>query len=242
MDIAGEIESLLWQIKQNVDPDPRYHQGMRRAVPTEHTLYGVRVPRLRKIAQEWQRSHQKATPDELLALVDALWGRDSREERLMAIYLLTRFKRLIPALEWAHFDRWRQRIDNWEESDGLAQWVLAPWILDDPGARLSHLQDIVGDESVWSRRLALVATVPINRGRTGLTIADLTLEMIDRVKEEREVMVTKAVSWALRGMAKNHPKRTAAYLEDNRHVLHPHVVREVESKLRTGLKSGIPKA
>jgi hypothetical protein len=104
--------------------------------------------------------------------------------------------------------------------------------------RLGHLEELIADEDVWSRRLALVATVPINRGRTGLTIPDLTLALIDRVVEERHPMITKAVSWALREMVKTHPDQVAAYLEDNRDVLAAHVVGEVGNKLRTGLKRG----
>ena len=51
-------------------------------------------------------------------------------------------------------------------------------------------------------------------------------------------MITKAVSWALREMTKTHPDQVAAYLEENQEVLAAHVVREVNNKLRTGLKSG----
>jgi 3-methyladenine DNA glycosylase AlkD len=50
-------------------------------------------------------------------------------------------------------------------------------------------------------------------------------------------MITKAVSWALREMTKTHPDRVAAYLEENREVLAADVVREVNNKLRMGLKS-----
>ena len=51
-------------------------------------------------------------------------------------------------------------------------------------------------------------------------------------------MITKAVSWALREMVKQHRERVAAYLEANRDLLAAHVVREVSNKLETGLKSG----
>jgi 3-methyladenine DNA glycosylase AlkD len=51
-------------------------------------------------------------------------------------------------------------------------------------------------------------------------------------------MITKAVSWMLRDLSKKHPDRVAAYLEGNRDLLAGHVVREVDNKLKTGLKSG----
>ncbi len=86
--------------------------------------------------------------------------------------------------------------------------------------------------------MALVATVRMNREAADPGILDLTLRLVDRVKEERHPMITKAVSWVLRGLTKHHRDRAAAYLEENRDVLAAHVVREVNNKLRTGLKSG----
>ncbi len=66
-------------------------------------------------------------------------------------------------------------------TDGLG-WVMAFWLLGDPDARLDYLGELIADENMWSRRLALVATTPINRGHTGFTIPDPTLELVDRVK------------------------------------------------------------
>ena len=191
----------------------------------------------RSTAKEGAAAHKQVTFDDLVALVDSLWNGESREERMLFTYLLEHYKRLIPDLTRAHFERWRRGLGNWEMTDGLG-WVLAFWLLGDPGTRLDYLGELIADEDVWSRRLALVATTPINRGHTGFTIPDLTLELVDRVKEERRPMITKAVSWALREMTKSHPDRVAAYLEENREVLAAHVVREVNNKLRTGLKSG----
>jgi len=240
MDVETERQQLLEQIRQHADPEHQVRMSM--VVPTGLKVYGLRVPQLRDIARAWQRAHKQITCEGLMALVEALWDGRSREERLLVIYLLGHYKRCIPGLTWAHFERWRQDLDNWEVTDGLGQWVLAFWLLEDPKARLAHLRNLIADEDVWCRRLALVATVPINRGHTDLTIPDLTLELVDRVKEERHPMITKAVSWALRGMTKTHPDQVAAYLEENRELLAAHVVREVTNKLRTGLKRGKAKS
>lgn len=235
MNIQTERQQLLEQIRLCADSE--YQATVRRTVPTELKVYGLRVPQLRDIARAWGRAHQQIAHDDLVALVDSLWNGESREERMLFTYLLEHYKHLVPDLTRAQFERWRRGLDNWEMTDGLG-WVMALWLLADPDTRLDYLGDLIADEDVWSRRLALVATTPINRGHTGFTIPDLTLELVDRVKEERHPMITKAVSWALREMIKTHPDRVAAYLEENREVLAAHVVREVNNKLRTGLKRG----
>ena len=230
-----EAAYLLHQIKQHADA--QYRVGHTQSAPTALKVYGVRVPNLRRIARDWYRGHKQISDQELLALMEALWTGESREERAIAVYLLEQFKRRISILTQAHFDRWRRTLDNWETTDGLG-WVLGLWQQTEPDARLDYLWDLIADEDVWSRRLALVAAIRINRGEAGFTIPDLTLQLVDRVKEERHPMITKAISWALRSMIKPHRDRVAAYLEENQDILAAHIVREVHNKLRTGLKSG----
>ena len=50
-------------------------------------------------------------------------------------------------------------------------------------------------------------------------------------------MVVKALSWALRELAKKHPEQAASFLAKHRQVLAARVLREVNNKLTTGLKT-----
>jgi 3-methyladenine DNA glycosylase AlkD len=54
---------------------------------------------------------------------------------------------------------------------------------------------------------------------------------------DRDDMVVKALSWALRELARKHKQAARSFLEENRQALAPRVLREVECKLTTGLKS-----
>jgi len=236
MEVSAERQRLLAQIREQAEAE--YRSGTSGVLRTGLKVYGVRVPQLREIARGWYRAHKKIAPEDLMPLVEALWDGDSQEERALAMELLRCYHRWIPDLSWDHFDRWRRQVDNWGLTDPLGTKILAPWLLADPGRRLDRLWELIADEDVWSRRLALVATAPINRGHTGFTVPDLTLQLVDRVAQERHPMITKAVSWVLRELTKTHPDRVAAYVDENRDVLAAHVVREVDNKLRTGLKSG----
>ena len=235
MDIQTEHQTLLTRIEALADETHR--KGMQMAVPTGLKMYGLRVPQIRDLAKTWSREHKTVERHNLLALFEALWAGDSREELMLASELLQRYKRWIPQLEWAQFDRWRRRLDNWEVTDSLGQRILGPWMLSAPESRVAHLYDLIQDGDVWSRRLALVTTTWLNRGRKDLSFPDVTLDLVDRVKRERHPMITKAVSWALRELIKKHPDVVARYLDTNTGMLAPHVVREVRSKLETGRKN-----
>jgi 3-methyladenine DNA glycosylase AlkD len=54
---------------------------------------------------------------------------------------------------------------------------------------------------------------------------------------DRDVMVVKALSWALRELAKRDPKSVCEFLVNHEAVLAPLVSREVNNKLSTGLKN-----
>jgi 3-methyladenine DNA glycosylase AlkD len=54
---------------------------------------------------------------------------------------------------------------------------------------------------------------------------------------DRDDMVVKAVSWALRELAKREPAVVERFVAKQEERLAPRVRREVRSKLRTGLKS-----
>jgi 3-methyladenine DNA glycosylase AlkD len=236
MNTSAERRKLVLALRKSAEAE--YKAGAAAVMKTELHLHGVRVPVMRQIARDFKRAHPEASWEEVLDVVEGLWDGASQEERTLAILLLGYYGRKVPELEWDRFDRWRRKLGNWGLTDGLGVIVLGPWIEANLKARLGVLEALIEDEDVWSRRLALVATTPINRGHKGITIPDLTLRLVDKVKAERHPMITKAVSWALRGLTKVHPAQVISYLKKNRVALAPLVVREVENKLRTGLKSG----
>ena len=66
-------------------------------------------------------------------------------------------------------------------------------------------------------------------------IRDLAFETIDRLKAEKPILITKAVSWLLRALAERHHKReVAAYLDVHAAALPAIAVRETRRKLQTG--------
>ncbi|RPJ83449.1 MAG: DNA alkylation repair protein [Acidobacteria bacterium] len=235
LDIHAENQSLLRQLHENIDL--KYQAGLQMVVKTGLTVYGVRTPNLRKIVRTWLGAHRQTPWPEILGLIEILWCGPSQEERGLALLLLESNSRRIPELQWDHFNRWRLMSDNWGITDGLGCIAFGPWIKADMPSRLERLMFLIHEADIWSRRLALVATVPLNRDEAS-AIPDLTLQLVDKVKHERDPMITKAVSWVLRELTKTHKPRVIDYLEKNRRLLAPLAVRETENKLRTGLKSG----
>jgi 3-methyladenine DNA glycosylase AlkD len=97
----------------------------------------------------------------------------------------------------------------------------------------------------WRRRAALVATVPLNSKSRGAisTAGDAkrTLAVCTLLLDDRDDMVVKAMSWALRELAKRDPHAVQAFVGADGHRLAPRVCREVLNKMATGRKSSSPR-
>ena len=88
----------------------------------------------------------------------------------------------------------------------------------------------------WWRRAALVSTVALSR-RGGFDDVRKTVRTCVALVLDRDDMVVKALSWALRELGKKHPEKARKFLADHRRDLAARVIREVENKLTTGLKN-----
>ena len=64
-----------------------------------------------------------------------------------------------------------------------------------------------------------------------------TLEVCRRVVSDRDDMVVKAISWALRSLVPWDPTAVTDFLHTHDAELAPRIKREVNQKLRTGLKN-----
>jgi 3-methyladenine DNA glycosylase AlkD len=76
-----------------------------------------------------------------------------------------------------------------------------------------------------------------NKTRGGHGDTARTLEICRRLVADREDMVVKALSWALRELAKRDPPAVENFLVEHEGRLAARILREVRNKLRTGLKN-----
>ena len=128
-------------------------------------------------------------------------------------------------------------LDSWESVDAFGRTLSGPsWLRGQVGDGL--IRRWAGSADRWLRRTALVSTVALNMsGDGGQGDAARTLDIAERLVADRDDMVVKALSWALRALAMRKPAAVRAFLADHEGDLAARVKREVSNKLRTGLKN-----
>src|SRR6516225_5316855 len=92
------------------------------------------------------------------------------------------------------------------------------------------------DRNINKRRAALVLLTAPVRYSDDKRLSELGFEVIRALQPEREIIITKAVSWLLRSMVRYHKGAVSAYLKKNQSSLPAVAVRETRRKIATGRK------
>lgn len=141
---------------------------------------GIRAPVLRRLSREFQAMPLR----ELAKMLDSPW----HEERALALLILVRRYRKEPEAVHGLYLEKIDRIDNWALVDVAARDLI--------GAHGNRelLYELVQSESVWKRRIAIVATqFFIKRGQF-----DDTLRLAEQLLGDEEDLIHKAAGWMLR--------------------------------------------
>jgi 3-methyladenine DNA glycosylase AlkD len=90
----------------------------------------------------------------------------------------------------------------------------------------------------WWRRTALVCTVALNRRSAGgQGDVHRTIKICGKLAADKNDMVIKALSWALRELIPHDPESVLIFIDENEGVIASRVKREVTNKLTKGVKN-----
>ena len=198
---------------------------------------GLRTTEVRAVARNLTRDCRALPAREVVRAAQGLVEGGVFEGGLVAFELLWHHRAAAATLTARDLARLVRGADNWVTTDTFACLVSGPvWrrgqVGDAWNARWAHSRDR------WLRRIALVSTVPLNlpsRGGTG--DVPRTLRVCRMLVADHDDMVVKALSWALREVAKRDPAAVRRFLERHRASIAARVMREVTNKLTTGLKT-----
>lgn len=181
--------------------------------------------------------------NKLEKLLDLLYSKaKTYEEIALAASLLTVSPKLKREINPWKLDNWLSSTCGWAECDVLCQSNFpAEDMLPNWNIWKKLLIKFSKDKNIQKRRASLVLLTKAVRTSTDTRFSDLAFKNIDRLRGEKEILITKAVSWILRSLIKNHKDEVADYLKMNRETLPKIAVREVEMKLATGRKTAIKK-
>lgn len=216
--------------------EPSDFRGLASQIDAEIQALAVRnTPNVRAVRRNYSRLLKAADPEIVLAVARELLGRYG--QRWVAYELIEAHRPTFQSLRAAELEELGQGIDSWSTVDAFGRTLSGPaWRDGQVAEEVIHRYAHSGDR--WWRRAALVSTVALNvRSRGGAGDVPRTLATCRLLVDDRDDMVVKALSWALRELVIHDPGAVEDFLDEHDDRLAARVKRKVRNKLETGLKN-----
>jgi len=217
------LDQYLDQIRAHADPErakgmAAYHKGGREYL-------GVSNPVVNDLTKEWRRS---LSVEERVELASALWQTDIFEARLAAAKLLTQARIRPDEPVWDLIQSWLPDFDSWAIADHACM-AGQKRLVADP-TRLDQVEEWTVSDHMWTRRAALVMTLPWTKQNNPkpeeLAARDRILGWAASYVPDRNWFTQKAIAWWLRDLSKHDPDRVRAFLEQHGEAMKPFARKE----------------
>lgn len=186
---------------------------------------GVRMPVLRTLVKKTDDMSE----GELLELVRS----EIHEERALGLMIWVR--RFEQGEERAQRGIYRQYlaetafINNWDLVDNSAPSIVGGWLINHAVER-KVLFKLVKSQSLWERRIAILATFPFIRAGEFA----LTLEIAELLLGDKHDLIHKAVGWLLREAGKRDVDVLRGFLKQHAGVMPRTALRYAIEKMEAG--------
>jgi hypothetical protein len=193
------------------------------------------TPSLRGLRRARSAQWRGRTPDFIMGVAMALQRR--RAHRWLGYELIRHHRATFDLLTDRSLDDLSVGLASWDGVDAFGRILAGPaWAQDLASDALIDYWSRSADR--WRRRTALVSTIALNTPADGgRGDPDRTLAICRRLADDRDDMVEKALSWALRALAARDGAAVRDFLASEDPRLGARVKREVRHKLETGLKN-----
>ena len=205
-------------------------QQMAKYHKIKRTYLGLSNGQLDAFTKSWRIN---LTVTERVTLAGQLWKTNIYEARLAAAKLFTQARIQPDGEVWKLIYSWAPSFDSWAIADHACM-AGHKRLIADP-SRIDDIADWVRSEHMWTRRAALVITLPWARGKhlcsVDIARRERILSWAESYVDDWEWFIQKAIAWWLRDLSKRDPKRVAAFLQANASRMKPFARKEASKYL-----------
>jgi 3-methyladenine DNA glycosylase AlkD len=224
-----------------MDSDPHLAQLQALATPAkaaemaayhkaDRPYLGVSNPEIDALADGWRA---ELSLEDRLALAAGLWQTNIHEARIAAAKLLTQARIRPDEAAWDLIVSWVPDFDAWAIADHVSI-AGQKRLVADP-ARLDTVESWVTSPQMWTRRAALVMTLPWTKQNfpkpQDLAIRARVLGWCATLAPDRDWFIQKAIAWWVRDLSKHDPEAARGFLADHGERLKPFARKEAARHL-----------
>ena len=230
-----QIQKEISQMKS--DCSPKNILFGQKYIGTNKPYHGFSTKQIINLAKKITEQN-KLDSNQLIDLLNSLYQNgQSYTEIVLGPMILSHYPETLKNFDPKNLDIWLNYTCGWAEDDVLCQSIFtAENVLNKWSDWLKILKKFNKDPNINKRRASLVLLTKPLRQSNDLRLSKLAFENIENLNGEKEILITKAVSWALRSLITFHKDEVLIYLENNKDSLPKIAYREALSKALTGKK------
>jgi 3-methyladenine DNA glycosylase AlkD len=191
--------------------DPARANEMAAYHKVDRPYLGITNPVIDDLCDQWRADR---SVEDRLTLASMLWDTNIHEARIAAAKLLTQARIRPDAGAWDLIAGWVPGFDAWAIADTVAI-AGQKRLVADP-SRLDLVEQWLGAENMWTRRAALVMTLPWTKQNhpkpDEMAARDRVLGWCAVLADDRDWFIQKAIAWWLRDLSKHDAPRAQAFL------------------------------
>ncbi len=212
--------------------DPFRADEMRDYHKVDRVYLGLTNPQINDLVKEWREDLDVPAR---VAVADGLWRSDIFEARVAAAKLLTQ-ARLRPDDEaaWQLIATWYRDFDSWAIADHACAAGAKRLVAN--SSRIDRVEGWTRSEHMWTRRAALVITLPWakmnNPKPADLEARERILGWAADYTADPQWFIQKAIASWLRDLSKHDPERVSAFLAAHGDAMKPFARKEAMRAMR----------
>ena len=201
------VDSLKILFEQNADPVQAV--PMKKYMRDQFEYLGIKTPQNAELQKKFFAEHGFPPVSQLDTVLRDLWSLPPREFQYVAVGLLGRANKEIPAKFIRTIEYLLVTKSWWDTVDSIAGGTVGVHFQRYPEVREKYLPKWRASDNFWLRRTTILFQLNYKKE----TDFDLLCEIICENLGSREFFINKAIGWALRQYARIDPKAVKKFVK-----------------------------
>jgi 3-methyladenine DNA glycosylase AlkD len=201
-----------------------------------YKCFGTSLPFTDRVAKDFMKMNSEAGREYILSLARSLFASEYHDEKRLGLRLLQFYPHYLDLFTMPLLEEMLLQSPTWDLVDDISIHLVGT-VLEKDRKAYRYLKKWSRSENFWMRRASLIS--PILLFRKGRGDAGLFYTFAERMLEEKEFFIRKAMGWGLREIAKADPDEVFRFLMKIKGRASGLTLREGAKRLPEELKSQV---
>jgi len=205
--IQRQLNVFRQTLKEHADAERAIQE--KKYLKSPFKFFGTSLPLADDIAKGFRRSNKDAGRDYVFALAERLWSSDYHDEKRLGLRILQYYPEYIEFAMMPMLAKMLMQSSGWDFIDDISIHLVGTVLGKDKKA-YAYLEKWSELDNFWMRRASLVSQILLFRNGNG--DKKLFFSFAEKMIQEKEFFIRKAIGWCLREMSKANPDEAFDFL------------------------------